>query len=339
MNPFRMVLMLILSWVDVVRGWGMDIDEALEYVRLHHHAVLATLKKDGSPQLSQVTAGADDEGRVIISTRDPAYKVLTRIANTRTSRLVTLLPLGRVLLPGRGTGGAGCRRRAGVPGVGPVDHRREAGAGESSRVRCPCPARAAGGCVAAWSGLPGTVLALAEVVDDAAGCGHPVGAAGRGVPHDPAGERGGSPVQSPGGPPGAAVPVPGPFQVAGEEVGGAGDRERGPGGQGAGEAADPDVLPDLGPVVAGCVPDGGDQVAGGAADGDGPLPSGGVAVPAGAGMGLGGGLVQRAGDGRAGLVRRTASAAAAVTMSRNLSYCAPAGSRSRAPPASARASA
>ena len=53
----------------------MEIDDAIEYVRTHHHAVLATLKKDGSPQLSPVTAGVDAEGRVIISTRQTAYKV------------------------------------------------------------------------------------------------------------------------------------------------------------------------------------------------------------------------------------------------------------------------
>jgi PPOX class probable F420-dependent enzyme len=53
----------------------MDIDEAIAYVRQHHNAVLATLKQDGSPQLSPVTAGVDPEGRVIISTREPAYKV------------------------------------------------------------------------------------------------------------------------------------------------------------------------------------------------------------------------------------------------------------------------
>jgi PPOX class probable F420-dependent enzyme len=53
----------------------MDIDEALAYVRLHHNAVIATLKKDGSPQLSPVTAGVDAEGRVIVSTRESAYKV------------------------------------------------------------------------------------------------------------------------------------------------------------------------------------------------------------------------------------------------------------------------
>jgi PPOX class probable F420-dependent enzyme len=53
----------------------MDIDEAIEYVRLHHNAVLGTLKKDGSPQLSPVTVGVDEAGKVIISTREPAYKV------------------------------------------------------------------------------------------------------------------------------------------------------------------------------------------------------------------------------------------------------------------------
>jgi PPOX class probable F420-dependent enzyme len=53
----------------------MEIDEAIEYVRRNHHAVLATLKQDGSPQLSPVTAGVDGDGRVIISTRQTAYKV------------------------------------------------------------------------------------------------------------------------------------------------------------------------------------------------------------------------------------------------------------------------
>ncbi|HEX3712461.1 MAG TPA: PPOX class F420-dependent oxidoreductase [Trebonia sp.] len=53
----------------------MDIDEAIGYVRSNHHAVLATIKKDGSPQLSPVTAGVDAAGRVVISTRQTAYKV------------------------------------------------------------------------------------------------------------------------------------------------------------------------------------------------------------------------------------------------------------------------
>jgi PPOX class probable F420-dependent enzyme len=53
----------------------MDIGQAVEFVRTNHNAVLATLKKDGSPQLSPVTAGVDADGHVVISTRQTAYKV------------------------------------------------------------------------------------------------------------------------------------------------------------------------------------------------------------------------------------------------------------------------
>jgi PPOX class probable F420-dependent enzyme len=53
----------------------MDIDAALDFVRTQHHAVLGTLKSDGTPQLSPVTAGVDGAGHVVISTRQTAYKV------------------------------------------------------------------------------------------------------------------------------------------------------------------------------------------------------------------------------------------------------------------------
>lgn len=52
----------------------MDTVEALEFVRRHHHAVLATTKRDGTPQLSPVAAAADAEGRVVISSRETAFK-------------------------------------------------------------------------------------------------------------------------------------------------------------------------------------------------------------------------------------------------------------------------
>jgi PPOX class probable F420-dependent enzyme len=52
----------------------MDIDEALELLRTNHHAVLATRRADGRPQLSPVAVGVDDHGRVIISTRETAMK-------------------------------------------------------------------------------------------------------------------------------------------------------------------------------------------------------------------------------------------------------------------------
>ena len=53
----------------------MDIDAALDFVRTRHHGVLSTLKGDGTPQLSPVTVGVDASGHVVISTRQPAYKV------------------------------------------------------------------------------------------------------------------------------------------------------------------------------------------------------------------------------------------------------------------------
>src|SRR5215470_15505442 len=54
---------------------GMDIDAALEFIASQHNAVLATLKADGTPQLSPVTVGVDDAGHAVISTRQTAYKV------------------------------------------------------------------------------------------------------------------------------------------------------------------------------------------------------------------------------------------------------------------------
>jgi PPOX class probable F420-dependent enzyme len=53
----------------------MDIDEARDLIRTQHHAVLATYRRDGRPQLSPVTAGVDGDGYVVISTRQTAYKV------------------------------------------------------------------------------------------------------------------------------------------------------------------------------------------------------------------------------------------------------------------------
>ncbi len=53
----------------------MELDAARQFVREHHHAVLATTRSDGRPQLSPVTVGVDAEGRVVISSRETAYKV------------------------------------------------------------------------------------------------------------------------------------------------------------------------------------------------------------------------------------------------------------------------
>jgi len=53
----------------------VNIDEARGFLRDHHHAVMATRRADGRPQLSPVAAGVDDEGFVVVSTREPSMKV------------------------------------------------------------------------------------------------------------------------------------------------------------------------------------------------------------------------------------------------------------------------
>ncbi|HWB67690.1 MAG TPA: PPOX class F420-dependent oxidoreductase [Mycobacteriales bacterium] len=52
----------------------MDLDEARDVIRTQHHAVMATMRADGTPQLSPVTASVDDEGYVVVSSREPAMK-------------------------------------------------------------------------------------------------------------------------------------------------------------------------------------------------------------------------------------------------------------------------
>lgn len=52
----------------------MNIDEAREFLRENHRAVLATLRSDGGLQMSPILTTVDDDGRAIISTRETAMK-------------------------------------------------------------------------------------------------------------------------------------------------------------------------------------------------------------------------------------------------------------------------
>src|SRR3954466_13606469 len=53
----------------------MDAAEARRFLESNHRAVMSTVRKDGRPQLSPVTCAVDDDGRVMISSRETAYKV------------------------------------------------------------------------------------------------------------------------------------------------------------------------------------------------------------------------------------------------------------------------
>jgi PPOX class probable F420-dependent enzyme len=60
----------------------------LDFVRERHHVVLVTRKRDGSPQLSPVTAGVDGEGRIVIATYPERAKVTNLRRDPRASVLV-----------------------------------------------------------------------------------------------------------------------------------------------------------------------------------------------------------------------------------------------------------
>jgi PPOX class probable F420-dependent enzyme len=52
----------------------VKLDRAREFIREHHHAVMLTYRRDGSPQLSPVACAVDADGRVVVSTRETAMK-------------------------------------------------------------------------------------------------------------------------------------------------------------------------------------------------------------------------------------------------------------------------
>ncbi|MEA2002897.1 MAG: PPOX class F420-dependent oxidoreductase [Actinomycetota bacterium] len=54
-------------------------DELLEFIRPRHHAILSTIRGDGSSQMSPNTMGVDNDGRLVIST----YPYRAKVHNIR----------------------------------------------------------------------------------------------------------------------------------------------------------------------------------------------------------------------------------------------------------------
>lgn len=52
----------------------MDIEDARRFISANHRAVLATFRRDGSPQLSPVAVDVDPDGLVVVSSRETAMK-------------------------------------------------------------------------------------------------------------------------------------------------------------------------------------------------------------------------------------------------------------------------
>ena len=66
----------------------MEIADAQKFLRDNHHGVLVTRKKDSSLQMTLVSPVIDDEGKVIITSRESTYKVKNIKRNPQISLLV-----------------------------------------------------------------------------------------------------------------------------------------------------------------------------------------------------------------------------------------------------------
>lgn len=70
----------------------MELSAAREVLAAQHRAVLATLRSDGTPQMSPVLHALDDSGDLLLSTRQAAYK--TRNMRRHPTVWLCVLPDG-----------------------------------------------------------------------------------------------------------------------------------------------------------------------------------------------------------------------------------------------------
>jgi PPOX class probable F420-dependent enzyme len=63
----------------------VDIGRATSFLSSHPRAILATARSDGRPQLSPVVVAVDDDGRLLISTRETAIKAKNLARDPRAS--------------------------------------------------------------------------------------------------------------------------------------------------------------------------------------------------------------------------------------------------------------
>ena len=73
----------------IATNTSVDRDGLLDFVRPRHHLVLITSRADGRPQVSPVTGGVDDSGRIVIS----SYRERAKTANARRRPEVSVLVL------------------------------------------------------------------------------------------------------------------------------------------------------------------------------------------------------------------------------------------------------
>ena len=64
---------------------AVDRDGLLDFVRPRHHLLLVTTRSDGRPQVSPVSGGVDDAGRIVISTYPDRAKTRNAERDPRVS--------------------------------------------------------------------------------------------------------------------------------------------------------------------------------------------------------------------------------------------------------------
>ena len=74
---------------SIATNTPVDLEGLLAFVRPRHRVLLGTHRRDGSVQLSPVTAGVDAEGRIVVST----YPERAKVANLRRTPAATALVL------------------------------------------------------------------------------------------------------------------------------------------------------------------------------------------------------------------------------------------------------
>jgi PPOX class probable F420-dependent enzyme len=67
----------------------VDREQLLDFVRTRHRVTLVTTRRDGRPQISPVTAGVDESGRIVVST----YPDRAKAINARCDHAVSVLVL------------------------------------------------------------------------------------------------------------------------------------------------------------------------------------------------------------------------------------------------------
>ncbi|WP_169166773.1 PPOX class F420-dependent oxidoreductase [Cellulomonas taurus] len=70
---------------SIATATTVDLPTLLDFVRPRHHLLLVTTRRDGRPQISPVSGGVDEQGRIVISTYPGRAKTVNAERDPRVS--------------------------------------------------------------------------------------------------------------------------------------------------------------------------------------------------------------------------------------------------------------